>query len=194
MLVETFEVPEIDCTGEVECEAEAVALIEQLGLEGQRQLLRNNDAGDTERNPYRKMSKYEAFVYRHCCPKITALNKYADGPIPLRVLQVAAHAKDLFKGIAVWSTVDADLKDPLLVGWNGTYETSPLEVYLLARWGDELEPFSKLSEVASRKFREKCKASASKILSRCQSYLARIDSMDGEVLADESEPVAYHLD
>ncbi len=98
MLVETFEAIETDAGGEVECDAEAIALIEELGLEGQRKLI--NKTGDAPaRNPYRKMSIQERFAFRALMPKHVALDKYSDGPIPLRVLQVAAHAKGMFKWV-----------------------------------------------------------------------------------------------
>lgn len=83
MLVETFELEEV-AEQPPELEAEAVALIEKLGLDGQQ-----------TRIPYRKMTEEETFVYGILCPMRTPLKKYKEGPIPLRVLQVAAHATDV---------------------------------------------------------------------------------------------------
>ena len=60
MLVETYEVTEIDAEGTPECEAEASELIEKLGLEGQRKLYRENGNQQT-RIPYRKMTAEEKF-------------------------------------------------------------------------------------------------------------------------------------
>ena len=115
MLVETYEVTEIDAEGTPECEAEASELIEKLGLEGQRKLYRENGNQQT-RIPYRKMTAEEKFVFKEVMPRQVELKKYEDGPIPVRVLQIAAHANDLFNHVVVWCPKTSDEKDPLPVG------------------------------------------------------------------------------
>lgn len=92
MQVETYEVTELDATGELECEADAVALIEELGLAGQQELITGR--GKTkQRMPYRKMTAEEFRVYNTIFGQKVNIRTYSDEPIPLRVLQVAAHAK-----------------------------------------------------------------------------------------------------
>lgn len=63
-------------------------------------------------------------------------------PVPLRVLQVAAWAKEhpLVGYLEVWHTADIK-KDPILVGRRECYGG---ENFLLARWGDALESFDVL--------------------------------------------------
>lgn len=152
MQVETYEVVETDAvTGEPECEADALALIDKLDLEGQRELIRPA-GGSAERIPYRRMNSQEQFVYRQLLPERAMLKTYRTAPIPLRVLQVAAHAVELFDNVQVWSTKNP-AKDPVLVGWNGSQHESNPEYFILARWGEVLEPFAELCAAAVRKFK-----------------------------------------
>lgn len=137
MKIETYEQSELDADCQPECEAEAVALIEQLGLKGQKQLLKKKSDGETGRIPYRQLTIEEAYVYRTLLTKETCLREYGDAPIPLRVLQVAAHAKELFDEVQVLSAPTAsDLKDPVLIGV--AKRGHEKDLYLLARWGEEL--------------------------------------------------------
>jgi hypothetical protein len=88
MKVETYEVEEVK--GELEtmaADSEAIELCQKLNLQGQ---LSRTNIGTATRNPYRLMSCEEMFVYSLLCPKKVELRQYKDGPIPLRVLQVAA--------------------------------------------------------------------------------------------------------
>ncbi len=96
MQVETYEVTEQYGIDKTECEAEAIALIESLGLTGQQNRLAETENGDKIAVPYRKMTQEESFVYRRICPKRTKLENYESGWIPLRVLQIAVHAKLMF--------------------------------------------------------------------------------------------------
>ena len=192
MLVETYETPEIDCEGTPECESEAIALIESLGLEGQAALLKPKQGGGQQRVPYRKLTKYEAFVWEQVCQKKTNLKQYKDAAIPLRVLQVAAHAKDLFDRVYVWHPESADLKDPVLIGVNG-HEYGDQERFLLARWGETLVPFGELAAKAAVLFRAKYKAECAKIAAQAQAAVTAVDGIDGEELAAMAMPKAYGL-
>ncbi|HXJ41373.1 MAG TPA: hypothetical protein VNH18_18975 [Bryobacteraceae bacterium] len=147
MLVETYEVTEVDGEGTPECEAEAKRLIDALELEGQQSLYA---AGETTvRSPYRKMTAQEKFVYSQICPRKMSLKKYDDRPVPVRILQVAAHATPIYDHVYVWCPANADEPDPVLVGMNGADYTSH-ELFLLARWGEVLEPLSVLAVKAAK--------------------------------------------
>jgi hypothetical protein len=148
MNVETYEVISIDEQhGSVineQVSEEALALIETLGLQGQRSLIETRTLDGEEvqtRNPYRLMTGEEQAIFGTLMPNRVKLADYRDGPIPLRALQVAAHAKalDCFDDIEVWCP-QPGRDDPILVGvtkataenrWRG-------ELRLLARWGDEV--------------------------------------------------------
>jgi hypothetical protein len=151
MLVETYEIEETAVDGQQECSDEALALIESLDLDGQRELVKVDDDGDASRVPYPKMTKEQKAVIEAICPRETKLAKYADQSIPLRVLQVAAHAVQLFDELWVWHPENADEKDPYLIGKNTGGTT---EGFILARWGDELLAWGELVKKAGRKLRD----------------------------------------
>lgn len=156
MQVETFECQET-AAEPIEAAEEAIALIEKMGLEGQLALVkpRQGDERGT-RMPYREMTGEERFVYGVHCPEQIALSKYNATPIPLRVLQVAAHAKEcgMFDHIYVWDRASVAVKDPVLVGYKGKYDWSPDKVFILARWGEVLESFPILLRDAIKAKRE----------------------------------------
>jgi len=171
MQIETFEQTEETVSGK-ECEKseEALALIEKLGLKGQSEL--TNDKG--ERFPYRKMSVQEFRVYSELFPAHSKIEDYSDSMIPLRVLQVAAHAKELgiAKEIQVWGERGKPV-DPILVGTVG-YNEPP---FLLARWGEALAPFDELYEKAKKKMVEKYKAEAAKKIADMKAVLEAPESL-----------------
>lgn len=155
MEVETFEQTELLAgKEEVECTQEQIDLINQLGLEGQKKLINKDEETDEENVcPYRLMTDREQSIYEKLFSRKIKLEEYSAGPIPLRVLQVAAHAKtlpDVIIGVSVWYEPTTADKDPLLVGntakWN--------EFFLLARWGDALRPFEELAKEAGRRIKQ----------------------------------------
>ena len=189
VMVETFEVTEIDnVTGQIECEAEALELIESLGLAGQQKLLGKNDEEQPVRCPYRLMNRNERFVYEQLLPVKTLLAQYESGCIPLRVLQVAAHAKDVFPFLWVWHAKDK--KDPLLVGTKEKYAS---EFFLLARWDDVLESFDVLEKRAVKQFREAYKAKLIEIQGKVATTISCIGDMSDSVFAsgEKSLPTFY---
>lgn len=159
MQVETFECQET-AAEPIEASEEAVRLIEEMGLTGQRALVGKSKTGDRDvRGPYREMTDEERFTYGVLCPEVVSLEKYSRSPIPLRVLQIAAHAKSLglFNRIKVWDRESVAEKDPVLVAETGQYEWSPEKVFILARWGEELETFSVLLKRATDILRQQAK-------------------------------------
>jgi hypothetical protein len=162
MLVETYEVEEATSeAAAMAADSEAAEIIAKLELTGQQKLL-NPDT--VTRFPYRKMTKQEGLVYAILCPVKSKLRDYSDGIIPVRVLQVAAHVSDLgfCNRVEVWHPESADIKDPVLVGVNGP-EYGDQELYILARWGAELPPFSELLTLATKMWREKRKTALAAI-------------------------------
>lgn len=154
MQVETFEQNEV-VGGKIEDEnsPEALMLIESLGLSGQKAMTTKTiETGDTVRCPYRKMTIKEARVYEHLYPHKISIEDYRESMIPLRVLQVAAHAKELnfYKKVVVWCEHGRPT-DPVLVGVVQNGQNSWQEdVHILARWGDALESFEVLYEKAKK--------------------------------------------
>jgi hypothetical protein len=170
MIVETFEVEELVAEGEP-IPQEQVELINQLQLTGQQELISKDDAGDENLCPYRKMTKEEQEVYGVLCPDMVKIEHYSAQAIPVRVLQVYAHAQslDMFETFVVMDKKQAEVKDPVLVGMTGqfySWQKNPIRgtgTFILARWGEELAPFSELKQMAMR-IRE-------------SSYLAELDDI-----------------
>lgn len=172
MQVETYEVLTIDVAAdgsvfnEVVSE-EAIALHEALGLAGQKNLLAERTAGDGEttvvRVPYRHITLEEARVFGALFPTKVAIEKYDRCPIPLRVLQVAAHARDVIDGVklVVWCPRSVQDQDPVLVGMVG-YQTT----FLLARWGEALEPLDVLKAKAQERLERSIAAEVAKLRGR----------------------------
>lgn len=202
MKIETFEVISIDeQDGQVvneQVSEEAMALIESLGLEGQRELLAEREAGGEAvmvRNPYRKMSGEEFAIFSAVLPRRVVIERYNDGPIPLRVLQIAAHAKDLFDDVVIWCPADPAKPDPLLVGvkggttWQGnTAGRSGGDSFLLARWGEVLEPMDTLREQAKRLVIASAKASVAQARAKVMAFESGLDEkIEAYLLTGKSE-------
>lgn len=180
MLVETYEQTET-YDEEPENREAALALVSTLGLEGQFELLGEDENGGDM--PYRKMTKEEQDVYGAILSVQTDIVDYKDAPIPLRILQVASHAQPLFDCLIVWHPKNADFKDPLLVGRKGD-QYGPHQLFILARWGDELLPFPKLRGIAGKTIRDKTIASLKSIASEVTAHIAAVEAMTGaEVMA-----------
>jgi hypothetical protein len=171
MKIETYEVSETTTPEEtVQHEAAAVDLIERLGLEGQKSLMTTHQDKPQQICPYRLMTRDEHFVFRQLCPKRDDVRKFRNGPIPLRVLQIIAWAIDaeIFKRVEIWSADSASIKDPVLVGIKQSPESSWSEdIFILARWADELLPIEVLLPDAY-------KAYVRKRITEAQSEIKRV--------------------
>lgn len=177
-------------------DAAALELIERLGLSGQQKIANTETI---TRNPFRVMEAREMAVYKAICDKDDLLEKYAADAIPLRVLEVAAKAKDcgMFQQLRVWYPSEARIDDPVLVGVVKKYPypdhpekwmrdiTSDV-FYILARWGKTLLPFEKMEEQAIRMCRARRISGLKKAISEAQAALASAqDSIDIGELAKE---------
>jgi len=179
MQVETFECQET-ASEPLECSEEAIKIIGDLGLSGQQKLIskRESETKQVERCPYRQIRGDERFVYHQLCPRETDLKSFSECPVPLRVLQVIAHAESLglFKLFRVWSAEGA-VKDPVVLAYEEeeTYKSSNVP-YILARWGEELDEWAILVEKAVAKWREKAIAALVKIQSQVKGDLEALES------------------
>lgn len=152
MQVETYECQET--TSEpIEATEEAVALIEQLGLEGQSALLGKGTTDVPSRVPYPEATAEQMRVFETLCPSRIKASQYRRGPIPLRVLQVLAHAQSLgfFEEFMVWDRESQEVVDPVLVG---VVKTSQYiwenKHHILARWGEHLDEWPAMVRAAKR--------------------------------------------
>lgn len=176
MEIETYEIEQAasEATAMAQ-DGAALELIESLGLEGQKRLL-NPETGT--RNPYRVMDDYEQTVYNAVLTEHVELNAYDADTIPLRVLQVAAHAKEcgLFHKIEIWYAPPATLKDdPILVGYarKSSYEST---LHILARWGKSLLPLEQLEAMAVNSLKKTRADQLRQIIAKATSRLAVVEA------------------
>ena len=153
---------------------EALALLQQLGAEKQDIFYKQ----DGTTCPYRKMSPYEHAVYKLVLPVRDPIAKFKACPIPLRVLQIGAHAKQFLDGeLVIWHQGEGK-DDPLLTLREGAEYSG--SYYLLARWAESLEEFSVLAQQALEINRDKIK---SELLTHKAQLQAWIDNCDAMVSA-----------
>ena len=175
MQVETYEVEEINASeaSTMAADSEAIALCEKLGLKGQLSL---TDKTTDTRLPYRTITGKETAVLRTICDNTCALEDYKAGPIPLRVLQVAAHAKEFCEHTAyleVWYPADVRV-DPVLVGRKERY-AGP--TYLLARWGESVPSLEVLSVTAKRILKARYIKELKSFQARINAAVASVDAL-----------------
>lgn len=175
ILVENFACPEVS-TEHPEVLAEAVGIIEDMGLEGQKNFLPKSDSEPNGvRNPYRLMKKDEVLVYSTLCPEKQKLEDYDGSPIPFRVLEIIKHAKQFeFLLFEVWS-MPAQQKDPVLVAY--TEDGWDKKPYILARWGEVLDNFQKLTDKACEMLRAVAKSSVVKARVQLSNDEQRINDL-----------------
>jgi hypothetical protein len=186
MKVETYEIEEPKA--EPQIEAEAIQLIEKMGLSGQRSLV--VDTGTAEKRlPYREASKSERVIFEAIFPKCENVETYALGVIPVRALQVLAHGKELFDKVNVRYSESGS--ETMIVGVNGPSYSE--KWFPLARWGGSLrtsENFrAEAREIIKADFQKKLKECAEK----CKVMLSTLDDLVESRLSGEtiSLPTAY---
>lgn len=150
MLVETYEDTEV-AAEPIEIAEEAIRLIETLDLNGQTELITKRE-GDKRgsRCPYRLLKAEEEIVYKLLCPLRKKVQEYGAASIPLRVLHVIEDAQQYFKDLSIWYPSSL-VKDPVLVARKKT-SGFPNPLYLLARWGEELDEWPSLVKKALKAF------------------------------------------
>ncbi len=198
MQIETFEVISLDEQhGDVMNELvseEALAIIDKLDLSGQKGLLDEREADGervTTRVPYREVTAEELAVFGAVLPRKVRLEVYRDGPIPLRVLQVAAHAKGFFESLEVWCPQNEHERDPLLIGIKGRYSQETR--FILARWGEILEPLETLRQKARPIVLARAKQQLAEAKSAVAEFEATLDaSIDAFLLGGEPKSVWLH--
>lgn len=166
MAIETYLIEEADALiTDTETIDEWKAKVSELNLEGQQKLV---NGGNSNPIPFLRITKGEQRVYEELCPLRTDVHKYSNSTIPLRVLSLIALAQkeQYFDVIEIWDNTAAP--DPVAVGIKGT--TYSGDVYLIARWGDELRSFAELKAIAMKQWIEKKTADLKIKLSNVENY------------------------
>lgn len=178
MQVETYEIEEQGAGAEPEVESDKP----------------RGDHGAT-RFQYPEMTAQEIAVYTAIFPVWTNIKSYSASIIPVRVLQVAAHAMEFCDVVEVWHKRIHD-GDPLLVGVRkGVQSWEVRGRYRLARWGDALKDFSELTKEAATIVRDRMRSNLEECAADVQAKLAALDSLVSKKLRGEhiGSPMA-HLD
>ena len=190
MKVETFEIELTEnntVTGQVE--AEALELIESLGLKGQEDFIGKDEETDVKRViPYRKATEDQRNIVKLLFPELTPVEEFQEEPIPLRVLQVIAFVKqncsDEMPYIGIHHVRGVD-KDPVLVGKKNSWDS---EFFLLARWGDALESWEKLHAKAEKLWVKQTKTKLASI----KAEIASIEAQVGAGVIELSKTYSFY--
>lgn len=160
----------------------ALALINKLGLKGQKSLL----SGGRLLIPFREFTHEEFMVYRVLCPETTALPDYDLSPIPLRVLEVAEKAASLEvfnTPLQVWHPKQVT-RDPVLVGTIGSSPYSrDYRRFMLCRWGAALDEWPALV----RQFKERMAARLGSLRRDVERAIAEVND-GGPAAVDDPNP------
>ena len=186
MQVETYYCDEIASEPTEACER-ASELIQKFGMAGQKAL--TSSVPSNGRFPFPEMTKEEALVYQVLCPEHISMESYQNSAIPLRVLECIDLAFEnnstgVFDEIQIWDKTSSVVKDPVAVAVSGNIYSSDRRLYILARWGAELETWATLVERAYEQARESMRADLTRLASIAQSGLSRLDSMPLETMID----------
>jgi len=155
MEVETYEATEVLDSG-VEASEEQIKLIEELGLDGQKEFLSEDKA---EIFPYPLMTDEERFVYGTLFEQKTEVHNYNGDPMPVRILQAIAFAKGFeeVKHLYVLSEPFVSMDDPILIATSSQIYGSikgENRIWLIGRWGKALAPFKTLKVMAEEYYRK----------------------------------------
>lgn len=126
---------------------EVAAIADQLGLTAQAQ--RHLKA--SVESAFKPLTSDEWTLWQFACPKQYAgkeLANYRFDTIPVEVLRHWKKIKEIFHFdefvIRTTERTEADLVDPILVGYHGPNR------FLLARWGDEAPESLKMTDIAEK--------------------------------------------
>lgn len=198
MQVETFEIQEVAETT-IEHQGECLKLSEELGLDNQKAFYNPTEGLESRVFPYRKLTAQEKIVYKTLCPVEKDIELYREGPIPLRILQVAAYAKEFaphqIEGgtLVIWCPENADIKDPVLL-WKEKTGNYDFAYWLLGRWGETLDNFKTLQNMARTMLVAEYKEKIDKIESEVKTFKDTIESKVDKILATGKEPSCWaHL-
>lgn len=190
MEVETYECSET-ATETIEASEEALAIVEQLGMEGQKGLFCQRVEDESARRcPYSEGTAEQIRVFSLLCPMRFTLATYSRCPIPLRVLQVAAHATSLgiFDRLEIWDHPSQNTQDPILVAHTLPQYQSGNKIHLLARWGETLDEWPAMVRIAKRTHHELQLRDM-----RAKQKTAAAEVAFLEAMKPEDLPLDYHV-
>jgi len=152
MEIVIYELPELkDTLFDSEKIEEHKRLMQELGI--------NPDSVDQPKSPcpYPLMDKVTRKMFELLLPDRYELKDYNRSPIPLEVLRRLKHAQDEEYFDKIFIRTTDEMPDPVAIGMryasdhdrNNGY-TWNAKMFLIARWGDVVRPFSELWERATK--------------------------------------------
>ena len=128
-------------------------------------------------------TKEQAGVYGVICPHKESIKpeSIVDYPLPDRVKDIVkmVELEHRFYTYEVWHADQFEIKDPILLGRIKDPANPTLnwydKFYLIARWGEELQPFADLKKRAIEFMKEHSIASALKLKAMVNAYLENPD-------------------
>ena len=144
-----------------------------IGLGLQKQLKK---VGKIEKVPipYMKLDHRMSRVFRMLCPQRESYTAYEAGTLPLDVVQEIQRCKEneWFPMIEIW--YDDKSPDPFLIGYDG--KKGEANKFLIARWGDELQPFEQLVIKAINCYKTAYTRALTLLIMDCEARKQDIDS------------------
>lgn len=166
--VESYALPELESASLPEDIEGRLALINKLGLQGQKTLIEN---GRPTRR-FRLITSVEHIVFSNLFPRASKLADFSDESVPLSVLSLVESALEqgLFRP-TVWSPARAGDPDPVLVMFADSRPYFDNECYLIARWGHPLLSFEALTDL----WRKQATASLSSMQDKIRFLLDKVE-------------------
>lgn len=165
--VQSYALPELASASLPDDVEGRLALINKLGLHGQKSLI----ADGKPALRFRLITPVESIVFQNLFPTVTKLADFSSESIPLAVLSLVDDA--LSQGLhrpTVWSPARAGDPDPVLVMYADHRPYYDSECYLIARWGHPLLSFESLISL----WRERATAAISSVRAKADVLLAQI--------------------
>lgn len=203
MQVEVYDMRELNSeTLQPEPDQEAIDLARELGLEGQLSRVKSDGTIDI-RHGYEVVTDDQQAVMEELFGAFTAVDRYDDGPIPVRVLKEIAFAREHFDHLLVIHAPGAQIDDPILVGVEGAFYggtkgrsrevfgMGARKVYLIARWGDALQSWAELARQAEQAARTRLLAELRSASTRIATAIALL--VQGAQITDRRADIDPHL-
>ncbi len=189
--VQTFELKEsMEIAACPEQNEQYMAMIDELGLKGQKTLVTEGKDGQTTPIPYLWMNERLKNVFNTLCPTRVDIESYDKLPIPIIIL---GHVKQCqmrgwFAKVEVW--YDDKQPDPVVVGLTEK-KSEKAELYLIGRWGAEDRSLEALDAMALDRRTEQLRVGAQHHLASEQAEVAAVLA-DPRAVADKILSGDYH--
>lgn len=187
--VEVFDCREMAGAG-IMSDERVIELVATGLFKGQWQYVKKDDNDAMSVVSYREMNMEEKAVYETLLPTKIKVWQYSASPMPARIMELAQELAGDFKEIEVWHQ-RSEVKDPILVGIRNGENSWERSCFLIARWGEELLPFSVLREKAKAILLRDWKSHGKIALEGIRAFLDSLDEHVDEHLSGNHQPTPW---